>query len=168
MFNVLKKSILTNFLVKKNKYKYFYVHYLHIRTGDNMENLEELKKKFIVDKEHYEEEQLGKHVDKISKYCKTDSEGNVHIEVQNLTNKEKIKLVLVARFIANKLKSDITPEVNIKTVSDSVHKNEHQVRARLSEIVREGFIRQKKRGVYIVMPHRIDEFLDQMDTIYKS
>lgn len=125
-----------------------------------MDNISELKKMFIVGKEEYEMSKLENHIKLISRYCKIDDQGDAHIESDKLNNKEKIKLVLVARFLANKLEKNIPEEVPVEAVAKAVHIDEHQARARLSDLTSEAFARQVNRGVYMVLPHKIDYFID--------
>jgi hypothetical protein len=147
----------------KDKFKCLTVHSIMRRTGENMDDKIDLKKLFIVGKEEYEMGKLEDHIKTISKYCKTDDQGGVHIEYDKLNNKEKTKLVLVARFLANKLEKNISEDVSIEVVSKAAHIDEHQARARLSDITQEGFARQMTRGKYVVFSHKIDDFLSSLE-----
>jgi len=133
-----------------------------------MVDTDELKGMFIIEKEEYEKSKIEEHIKKISKFCKTDSSGKVHTEVKGLKNKEKIKIVLVARFLANKLEPKIDYNVSIEDVATSLGIGEHQSRARLSDLAKENFASSSERGLYSVIPHKIDEFLNFLEVKIKK
>ncbi|MFQ6084300.1 MAG: hypothetical protein ACE5KE_09655 [Methanosarcinales archaeon] len=121
--------------------------------------IEELKKKFIISPEEYDKSLLSEQIEIVLKFCRVDPNGRVLVDKLNLTNKEKVKLVLVARFLASKLDSNISAEVGVDDISENVNISPHQARARISEIVREGFATTKERGSYLVTPYKIDAWL---------
>lgn len=122
-------------------------------------NIEEMKKKLLIDSEKYDETKLEQQITLLSKFCKVDAKGRVLFTVKGISNKDKIKLVLVARFLANKLDNKINPRVNVSEIAYMLSISEDQARARLSDIAKEGFATPKDRGVYLVVPYRIDDFL---------
>ncbi|MFA7708261.1 MAG: hypothetical protein WCX73_04895, partial [Candidatus Pacearchaeota archaeon] len=82
--------------------------------------MEDLKKEFIIDKDNYEKERIPELVKKILRYCKITNEGQVMFEEKDLILKDKIKLILIARFLANKLDKNIPEEVSIDEILISI------------------------------------------------
>lgn len=119
-----------------------------------------MKKKFIIDVANYDKNRLGSQVERILKLCKIDPKGRVLINVKGMTQKDKLKLVLVARFLANKLDEKIDSKVSNSELSYILNAPIYQARARASEIVREGFAISDTKGTFSVVPYRIDDFLE--------
>ena len=97
-------------------------------------SLEDLKKSFIVDEENFEDNQLEHLIGKINKICQIDKKGHVKFLNNSLGDKEKIKYVLIARFLANKLDSEISKSVTNEEFEKMLNKSKDQVRARLSDV----------------------------------
>lgn len=99
-----------------------------------MDNLEELKKSFIVDEENFEDKKLAELIGKINKICQVDKKGHVKFLKDNFGDKDKIKHILVARFLANKLDAEIPKEVTNEEFEKMLSKSKEQTRARLSDV----------------------------------
>src|SRR3989344_3487924 len=97
-------------------------------------SLEDLKKSFIVDEGNFEDNQLEHLIGKINKICQIDKKGHVKFLNDSLGDKEKIKYVLIARFLANKLDSEISKSVTNEEFEKMLNKSKDQVRARLSDV----------------------------------
>lgn len=97
-------------------------------------SLEELKKSFIIDEENFEDSQMEILIGKINKICQIDKKGHVKFLRDNFGDKDKIKYILIARFLANKLDNEISKEVTNEELESMLNKSQEQVRARLSDI----------------------------------
>jgi len=97
-------------------------------------SLEELKKSFIIDEESFEDSKIESLIGKINEICQVDKKGYVKFLKEGLGDKDKIKYILVARFLANKLESEILKEVTNEEFEKILNKPKEQVRARLSDV----------------------------------
>jgi hypothetical protein len=129
--------------------------------------MKELKEKFIVDEE-IDEKRIEELVERALLFCKVTKNGSIIIESTELSSPEKIKLALVARFLANKLDSSISPEVNGDELSSSLMIAKDQVSARLKDAKDEKFAQRTSKGVYAVNPLKIGEFLTSLENKYKA
>jgi hypothetical protein len=95
-------------------------------------------------------------------HCAVDTKGEVEIKNATLLAKEKIALVLVARFIAHQLDETISGEVTIDELARNTSIAAVQVRARTSELAKARQVEVVDRGVYRAMLHRIEPFLQSL------
>jgi len=128
--------------------------------------MEELKKTFIVNEE-IDESRIKEFVERSLAFCRVTKNGGVIISNNELSNIERIKISLVARFLANKLDSGISPEVNSEELSDFLMIAKDQVSARLKDLRDERFAGRASKGVYVVNPLMISEFLTTLENKYK-
>jgi len=131
-----------------------------------MNSIESLKKRFIVNRKEYEKERLPEYIEKILKFCKIDEDGIVHFENDKLNNTEKIKLVLLARFIANKLNGKIKTTVSLNEIAKSTSLESKRVSARLKEILDGNIASRLSKNSYSIYPYKIDEILDKLINKY--
>src|SRR5437660_12703134 len=124
-------------------------------------SLEEVKAKFIVD-EGIRTSKLERLVEKIAGFCVVDKQGTVHLSDNKLSTTEIVKLVLVARYIAAQLEANIKPEMTVHEVEIGTGLEPKQVGARLSDLVSARFVTAVKRGVYRVVPHKVEGFLESL------
>lgn len=134
----------------------------------SLENEQDLKKNFIVDEQYYEKEKMPELIKSFSKFCKVGTGGKIYIGYSNLTTRERIKLVFVARLLANKLEKSIAAQMNVDEVVDSANVPREQVIARLSEFASEGFLSKINKGVYVATPFYIELFLEELNKKYKG
>ena len=127
----------------------------------NLIEWEDLKKKFIVD-ETYERERLKNDVERLLRHCRITRQGRVIITSGKLTAKEKIGLVISARFIANKLQKSIPENVTAEELSKYTYIPKPGVSRRTAELVNEAFVFRPEPATYRANPARIDEFLDTL------
>src|SRR5690348_8878873 len=99
---------------------------------------EELRRRFIVGTDILKE-RLETLVTKTLSHCVVAENGTVHITSTSLGAKDKVKLVLVARFLAAQLVDDIRSEVTIDELSASTGLPDNQIRARANDVVKERF-----------------------------
>ena len=75
-------------------------------------DIEELKKEFIVDEGTYEAGRLKEDLTRLLKFCRITSKGSVMITEARLTDKKRVGLVIVARYIGSHLDKKIAEEVS--------------------------------------------------------
>jgi len=75
-------------------------------------------------------------------------------------------LTLTARAIASQLDPNISANVTVAEISRSTGLPANQVRARGTELIKGNFAKAQGRGVYRVLPHRIEGFLDRISAAY--
>jgi len=129
--------------------------------------MENLRDKFIVNEE-INQKQILSFIERSLSFCRVTKTGGVIIDEGKLTNLEKIKLSLVARFLANKLDPSISAEVNSEELSGYLMISKDQVVARLKNLKDERFATRTGKGVYAVNPFRIGEFLASVENKYKA
>ncbi len=122
---------------------------------------EELKKKFIVN-ETYETDRLKNDVERLLRHGRITRQGRVIITAGKLTTKQKIGLVISARFIANKLQKSIPENVTAEEISKYTYIQKPGVSRRTTELVNEAFVFRPEPATYRANPARIDEFLDTL------
>jgi hypothetical protein len=129
--------------------------------------MENLKERFIIS-EKIDEKRIKEFVERLLPFCKVTKSGGIIIENPRLTTLEKVKVALIARFLANSLDSEISPEVNGEELSNSLMIPKNQVLARLKELKDEKFAFRVSKGVYRVNPFKIEDFLKELENKYKG
>lgn len=127
---------------------------------ENTNKIRELKKKFIVDEKSFEEESISKMLEKIIEVCEIGKNGCVRFKTKMASDKEKIKYILVARFLANKLDESIEKKVSLIDIEKMLDKgrSDKGVSGRISELKKERVIDADSEG-YSVKPYKIKEIL---------
>jgi len=123
--------------------------------GEN--NLDDLIDRFVV-RHDREMEILRKVLERISQYARIYSDGEVELLSSDMTVKDRIFMVVLARYLAariNKLKGEeivknVSQDTELSEIARITGKTPKQVSARLSEMEREGFIRKTRKGRYTV------------------
>jgi hypothetical protein len=123
-----------------------------------MSDLEELKGKFLVSDSLSETKMLAL-LQLAVDQCAVDKTGNVEIKNTSLAAKEKVMLVLSARFLAHELDESISPDVTAEELARNTAIEKVQVRARASDLAKERQIEVMDRGVYRALLHKIEPFL---------
>ena len=116
-----------------------------------MEELEKrVREKFFEERE-YSREYVLRFIERIADFVKVNPKTQeVNIIDPRLTAKERVGLVVIARFLANQLEKEISPEVTIDEVAKYTRVDEPQVRARLSDLVDDNVLHRVVKGVYTV------------------
>ncbi|OGY41245.1 MAG: hypothetical protein A2Y67_02170 [Candidatus Buchananbacteria bacterium RBG_13_39_9] len=127
-----------------------------------MTNEKELRNSFIVDEDAYTKDKVKQYAEKALKYAKIAKNGQILIENHNLQSDDKIKLCLAVRFIAHNFDSSIQSNATLSEIQKIVLESTEAVGSRLSKIVKSGFAKKIERGVYQIMPHKIEGFLDEL------
>ncbi|RLI82989.1 hypothetical protein DRP07_04215 [Archaeoglobales archaeon] len=132
------------------------------------EDIEELKNKWIIDEKVFDERKIAQYVNRLMKYCRITKAGEIDLtEVgEKFTLKDKIKLALVARFIASKLEESISPSLSAQEISNFFVADKMQVSARLKEIKDERLSIREKKGTYRVIPTKIEKILKELESKY--
>lgn len=125
-----------------------------------MTSLEELKKSFIKEEDSFEEKELIELLSKINKICQLDKKGYVSFIKRDLTDKEKILFILIARFLANKLENTIPKEVTNEELLKMLKKSKSQIRARVSDLRKEDKIKDIGRNIHEIKPIQIHKILE--------
>ena len=126
-----------------------------------MTNIEELKKGFIVD-EDVVKERLETVVIEARKHCVVDKKGIVHVNSGSLKSREKIMLVLAARFVGSQLDPAIKASVTTEEMASSTRLPLDQIRARAADLVGDKFAESTGKGQWRAQPHKVELFLKSL------
>lgn len=126
--------------------------------------LDSLRHRFIVDEDSYEEERLKDDIEKLLKYCKISKNGHVLITAKNLLDKNKVGVIIFARYLGNKLEKIITETITAGEIAKDARMEKASVNARGKELVDDGFASRPETGTYKANPGRIQEFLDSLES----
>jgi hypothetical protein len=136
----------------------------------NIEN--ELEGFFIEDDKKFSEEETFKLINRVKKFAKlVGKEGKIHIEKKTLSEKDKSKLYLVARYLASKL-GELKPEIKInpkiktitiKEFSQTFSISQDNARARMSQLIKEGFATRPKKGEIEIIPYKVEGFIKEIE-----
>lgn len=139
-------------------------------SGGNLIMMDkEIEGFFIEDEKKYKQEDIIRLINKLKQYAKlVGKEGRVHIEDKSLSGTDRSKVFLIARYLGSEL-SKLKPELGIKKSIESVTTKEFaeilsidepNARARISQLVDEGFAKRPTKGSVQVEPFQIERFLD--------
>lgn len=129
-----------------------------------MSSLEELKDKFLVSDSLSEQKMLGL-LEVAINHCVVDPRGHVEIKTSGLTVRDKIMLILAARFIAHHLDESIAMDVMGEEIAKNAFVAPEQVRARTSDLVKDKMIDSPSRGTYRALAHKIEPFLRNLSSV---
>jgi hypothetical protein len=121
-------------------------------------NLEELKSRFLVTNSLSEAKMVSL-LELAVDHCAVDANGNVEIKSPALSVKDKIMLVLAARFVAHHLDETVLAEVKVDELARNTSIACEQVRARASDLAKARQIEVVDRGVYRALLHKLEAFL---------
>lgn len=125
-------------------------------------SIEELKKKFFIDKATYAKEYLKGDLEGVMRYSRITEDGSVSITSPKLTDKRKIGVVLAARFVANKLDQKIPEVVTAEEIATYARIDKAIVNARAKELIDEGYASREKPGQYKANTGRIQDLLESI------
>ena len=126
---------------------------------------EDLKNSFIVD-ENPDEKRIEGYVKRLLPYCKITKIGAVIFNCEEVKTLDRLKICLVARFIAHFIEPAISSEVHHDEFNSVLNIPKNQVRARLNDVRKEGFVDLLEEGKYRVRSYEINKFLDKLDEKY--
>ena len=118
--------------------------------------------------EDFEKVNIEELTKRLLKFCKLDKNGRIFITdkelIQKLTIKDKILITLSARYLANKLDSNIQPAVSSEEIARFFSDKKEVIYARAKELKDDGKISIKERGTYLIYPFQIDDFITYLET----
>ena len=123
-----------------------------------VDNLEDLKSQFLVSSSLSEAKMLALLKMAID-HCVVDKRGHVEMKTPNLAARDKIMLILSARYIAHHLDETIPMDVTADEIAKNAFIAPEQVRARTSDLVRDKMIESSSRGVFRALAYKIEPFL---------
>ncbi len=124
-------------------------------------DLAKLRSEFLVDDE-VSTERLSILIESLLPHCVVSKKGKVEIKRADLSGRQLVKLVLVARLVAHKLDESVGDEVNADELAESTGLPKNQATARAKECVDEGFAERSARGNYRARPRKVDAFLTEL------
>jgi vacuolar-type H+-ATPase subunit F/Vma7 len=131
--------------------------------------MEDLKNSFIVDENEFTKEKIPQQIKSILRYCKVSKDGKVLLEKNNFTLRENLKIILVARFLANKLDESISSEVSIDEIVASMGtNNKESLTTRMKEVVDENVAKRVSSGTYLIIPFYIESILEKLEKKTKN
>jgi hypothetical protein len=129
-----------------------------------MSDLDDIKKRFIVDDDTIQEKQLVGMIERTNRFIKVSKSGQIHFDQTNLTNKDRIALVYIGRFLGNRLEPEIRKEVLNEEICTITGLSPKIVTARISELKKEPLIERIEKGVYrAISLYIIDRFLKKLE-----
>jgi ATP-dependent protease HslVU (ClpYQ) ATPase subunit len=127
----------------------------------------ELRKRFILD-EDAASERIERLVAELCEWCVVESKGRVIIKRDDLASRERVRLVLAARWLASQLDDTIQAEVSVAELEASTGLPRDQLRARLSELARSRFTTVASRGVYVAVPTQVEALARELNDRLQS
>jgi hypothetical protein len=140
-----------------------------------MGSLEDMERKLFTTND-LEEDELKRLVDEISEFAKVSPDGFVslfNLDSKKVTDKERIQLVLSARFLLNMLQvklerqNPVNGEVTLEELAKYLRKPVKSISARVSELKEDNAIDSPNKGVYRVKLHTIDGMILKLKNINK-
>ena len=133
------------------------------------ESLESIEKEWI--EEDLKTERVKELSKRTMKFTSMGQDGTVELknEAENIALKNKIWLLLVARYLANKLQTEldreevVSPEVTTSEFADMLHKEKKIISARLSDLKKDGKVKNPSRGVYKANPYKIENLFRKIE-----
>ena len=122
-------------------------------------SLDDLKSKFLVE-DDVRNEKLEELIQKALPYCVVRKNSSVELKRSDLSGKQQVKLVLVARLIGSKLDEAVSGDVSVEQISEYTGLPKDQAAARAKECLDERFAERSSRGSYKARPLKVEEFLD--------
>jgi hypothetical protein len=141
-----------------------------------MVSLVDLEKK-LVKSENLELQELDTLVTGVSRYCVLSGEGFARIQpIENLTfsDKDRIHLVLSARYLGSKVQELLSKDQSINAVvsndelANYLRMKLKIVNARVSDLRKEGSVKDVGKARYVVMQHSIEPLVKKLDKISKK
>jgi len=126
---------------------------------------EDLRNSFIVD-ENPDDKRIECYFKRLLPYCKTTKTGAIIFNIQELKSLEKVKIFLVARYLANFLEPAISNQIQLDEFASFLNLPKDQVYSRLKDIRDEKFADILEDGAYKVKAQEISRLLDKLDEKY--
>ena len=128
-----------------------------------MVELEELKKRFLVeDAGTIEQDKLAELLERILPLAVVDRSGFVSISQGDMALRDKIQLVLSARYLAHALEEAVPVTVSVDELVRMLREESKIVSARCSELEADGFLTRPGRGVVQGRPFKVVDFIQNL------
>jgi len=127
--------------------------------------MEDLKKRFIVE-ENLEEKKTSGYIERLLPFCKISNSGDILLGEKALTTLEKVKIALVARYLANHIEPSISAEITPEELVTCLDISKEQIFARLKDVRDDKFAHGSGNSGYKVKPLEIGKFLDELEKKY--
>jgi hypothetical protein len=98
-----------------------------------------------------------------ARFCRIDARGHVQILADELSAKERIALVAIARALASRRAADISEDVSMAELAEATGLPKNQISARCAELVKLRLFDSSLRGTFRIVHDRIERFLDSLD-----
>lgn len=125
--------------------------YRYPMDKDRPSEEEELRRKAterFFEEAEFKPRQVYKLVIRLSDYITINRKGEASIKKEDMTTKDKVGLVVCARFLGSLLDEEITPVVSTEELVRYTLIQKNAVSARLTELVREGVVTRSARGSF--------------------
>jgi len=128
--------------------------------------LEELKRKFIVDEEE-EKKRIEGLLQRILRFARVTKEGFVYFERKNLSQIDRVALVIAARYLGGLLEESISQEVNLEEITIMTGVSKRVASARVADLSKEGLVDNVSRGRYRARGlFAVEKILDLLERKY--
>lgn len=118
-----------------------------------------LKKLVVEEKDLIKETE--KLVEEASKYFRIESSGRILFQnFSTLSNKQRVVIVLLGKYFANRLKLIQTPSQGIGEIAKEIGKPVTTLSPEVTDLVRKGYVEYLPGKKYKVAYHRIREIFD--------
>jgi hypothetical protein len=125
-------------------------------------DIAELTGKFLIDDE-IATDRLSQFIQQLLPYCKVRKNGKVDVLADNLSGRDRVKLVLAARLVASKLEgSAVNGDLCADEISEYADLPKNQAAARAKECADERFAERSARGSYKARPDKLPAFLKEL------
>jgi len=130
--------------------------------------MEDIKKRFIVDEGEFSKKKIDMLVGNIVDFVKIGKGGRIFIEINSINIEDKIALSIIARFLAIKIDKNISQEISLSEIIDSLSLPQNMATARISDLVKKGLIHRVRAGKYVAVPHRLEKIIKKLNKKYKK
>lgn len=137
-----------------------------IKENNSIDELEDLRQQFFVDTDNFEERNLKNNLERLMKFSKMTSKGEIIFEKTKLSDIDTIALIILTYYLGNKLDIDIVETLNSEKISEITKIEKGIVRAQISRLVKRRLIIKPSEGIYRFNPREIDEFLTKLESDY--
>ncbi|MBU1164369.1 hypothetical protein KKA15_02275 [Patescibacteria group bacterium] len=122
-----------------------------------------IKDSFIVSEDSYTGniEELAQ---RVLKHGKITQGGKIIIDNKVLSIDQQIKLSLVIKYIAHEFDNEIPNSVRPIDLINVIHQRIEAIGSALSILKKNGFAKKESRGRYIVQIHKINNFIDEIES----
>ncbi len=132
-----------------------------------MQKKMDIKDRFIVDGDSFDRDYLEQLTERTLKWVKVTKKGEIVFQKEGhrLSQDNKLKFALVARYIGHQFLEGISAELRLIELRNVINESSEATGARMSRLdKKEGFARKAGYGVYVVRPHQVEKFIEEMES----